>query len=112
MIHSCALLCPDFSHWEIIKSALSGASLYRSFRLLPTLFWTNLSGSSFRFVKKIIAGPSGVFICDECVGLCQDIIEEEVYDEEEVSEQVEMPTPAEIKKILDEYVIEIGRAHV
>ena len=62
-------------------------------------------GKPQEVVKKIIAGPSGVFICDECVGLCQDIIEEEVYDEEEVSEQVEMPTPAEIKKILDEYVI-------
>lgn len=55
-------------------------------------------------VKKIIAGP-GVFICDECVGLCQDIIDEEIYDDEEMIEQVEMPTPAEIKKVLDEYVI-------
>lgn len=62
-------------------------------------------GKPQEVVKKIIAGPSGVFICDECVGLCQDIIEEEVYDEEEVVEQVDMPTPAEIKKILDEYVI-------
>lgn len=62
-------------------------------------------GKPQEVVKKIIAGPSGVFICDECVGLCQDIIEEEVYDDEEIIEQVEMPTPAEIKKILDEYVI-------
>ncbi len=62
-------------------------------------------GKPQEVVKKIIAGPSGVFICDECVGLCQDIIEEEVYDEEEIVEQIEMPTPAEIKKILDEYVI-------
>ena len=62
-------------------------------------------GKPQEVVKKIIAGPSGVFICDECVGLCQDIIEEEVYDENDVVEQVEMPTPADIKKILDEYVI-------
>ena len=62
-------------------------------------------GKPQEVVKKIIAGPSGVFICDECVGLCQDIIEEEIYDEEEITEQVEMPTPAEIKKVLDEYVI-------
>ena len=56
-------------------------------------------------VRKIIAGP-GVFICDECVTLCQDIIEEEIYDmPEEKVEQVEMPTPAEIKKVLDDYVI-------
>ena len=61
-------------------------------------------GKPQEVVKKIIAGP-GVFICDECVGLCQVIIEEEVYDEEDIIEQIEMPTPAEIKKVLDEYVI-------
>ena len=61
-------------------------------------------GKPQEVVKKIIAGP-GVFICDECVSLCQDIIEEEVYDEDDIVEQIEMPTPAEIKKILDEYVI-------
>ena len=55
-------------------------------------------------VKKIIAGP-GVFICDECITLCQDIMEEEKYDEEIAEENSEIPTPAEIKKILDEYVI-------
>ena len=55
-------------------------------------------------VKKIIAGP-GVFICDECITLCQDIMEEEKYDEEIAEENLEIPTPAEIKQILDEYVI-------
>ncbi len=55
-------------------------------------------------VKKIIAGP-GVFICDECITLCQDIMEEEKYDEEIAEENLEIPTPAKIKKILDEYVI-------
>ena len=43
-------------------------------------------GKPQEVVKKIIAGP-GVFICDECVNLCQDIIEEEVYDEDDIVEQ-------------------------
>lgn len=55
-------------------------------------------------VKKIIAGP-GVFICDECVSLCTDIIDEEVFDDVELEETSDMPSPAEIKKVLDEYVI-------
>ena len=58
-------------------------------------------------VKKIIAGP-GVYICDECINVCQEIIEDEFYEEDEESEEVEVqkiPTPEEIKKILDEYVI-------
>ena len=55
-------------------------------------------------VKKIIAGP-GVFICDECVSLCNDIIDEEVYDETITEEIENIPSPAEIKKTLDEYVI-------
>ena len=58
-------------------------------------------------VKKIIAGP-GVYICDECIGVCQEIIEDEFYDEDEEIENVEeetIPTPEEVKKILDEYVI-------
>jgi len=61
-------------------------------------------GKPQEVVKKIIAGP-GVYICDECIALCQDIIDEEVFEPEEVIEQVEMITPAEIKKTLDDYVI-------
>ena len=61
-------------------------------------------GKPQEVVKKIIAGP-GVYICDECIALCQDIIDEEVYETEERVEQVDMLTPAEIKKVLDEYVI-------
>ena len=61
-------------------------------------------GKPQEVVKKIIAGP-GVYICDECIALCQDIIEEEVYETEEKVEQVNMLTPAEIKKVLDDYVI-------
>ena len=61
-------------------------------------------GKPQEVVKKIIAGP-GVYICDECIALCQDIIEEEVYDVVEEVEQVDMLVPAEIKKVLDDYVI-------
>lgn len=63
-------------------------------------------GKPQEVVKKIIAGP-GVYICDECIALCQDIIDEEAFemDDKIQSEQVDMLTPAEIKKILDDYVI-------
>ena len=61
-------------------------------------------GKPQEIVKKIIAGP-GVYICDECIALCQDIIEEEIYEPEERVEPVEMLIPSEIKKILDDYVI-------
>ena len=61
-------------------------------------------GKPQEVVKKIIAGP-GVYICDECIALCQDIIDEEVYETNEKYEQVNMLTPAEIKKTLDDYVI-------
>ena len=57
-------------------------------------------------VRKLIAGPSGVYICDECVDICADIIEEE-YEEEPVMEEMEINLlkPVEIKKFLDDYVI-------
>ena len=61
-------------------------------------------GKPQEVVKKIIAGP-GVYICDECIALCQDIIDEEIFEPEEKLEQVDMLTPAEIKKVLDDYVI-------
>ena len=54
-------------------------------------------------VRKLVAGP-GVYICDECIELCNEIIEEEVGMEEEVSYE-EIPKPQEINTILDEYVI-------
>ena len=60
-------------------------------------------------VKKLIAGPS-VFICDECVDLCNDIIREEVQDVEEHESQDSLPIPSEIKAKLDEYVIGQDRA--
>ena len=61
-------------------------------------------GKPQEVVKKIIAGP-GVYICDECIALCQDIIDEEIFESDEKIEQVDILTPAEIKKVLDDYVI-------
>ena len=58
-------------------------------------------------VRKLIAGPSGVYICDECVEICADIIEEEYEEEEEIldSDDINLLKPVEIKEHLDEYVI-------
>ncbi|MBO5473970.1 MAG: ATP-dependent Clp protease ATP-binding subunit ClpX [Lachnospiraceae bacterium] len=57
-------------------------------------------------VRKLIAGPSGVYICDECVDICADIIEEEYEEEPETEEmEINLLKPAEIKKFLDDYVI-------
>ncbi len=57
-------------------------------------------------VKKLIAGPAGVYICDECVEICSDIIEEE-YEEDPVEEELDINLlkPVEIKEFLDDYVI-------
>jgi len=66
-------------------------------------------GKSQREVKKLIAGPT-VYICDECIELCNDIIAEE-YGREEVAEHTsKVPKPRDIKKILDDYVIGQDRA--
>lgn len=61
-------------------------------------------------VKKLIAGPNGAYICDECVGICADILDEEFENEEDVQEDVEgmninLLKPKEIKEFLDDYVI-------
>jgi len=66
-------------------------------------------GKSQKEVKKLIAGPT-VYICDECIGLCNDIIAEEVDREEAFSSGTPLPKPSEIKAILDEYVIGQERA--
>ncbi|KPK15097.1 MAG: ATP-dependent Clp protease ATP-binding subunit ClpX [Myxococcales bacterium SG8_38] len=66
-------------------------------------------GKSQKEVKKLIAGPT-VYICDECIGLCNDIIAEEVEREESLTTSTPLPKPAEIKSILDEYVIGQERA--
>lgn len=61
-------------------------------------------GKSQDEVKKLIAGP-GVFICDECVSLCNSIIEEEFKDVDNIQERIDLPKPIEIKDVLDDYVI-------
>lgn len=65
-------------------------------------------GKSQNEVKKLIAGPT-VYICDECVELCNDIIAEE-YERDEVNRATQIPKPAEIKAALDQYVIGQERA--
>lgn len=78
------------------NSGSGGKTLYCSF-----------CGKSQTEVKKLIAGPS-VFVCDECVELCNDIIKEETHEKPESSE-VKLPKPKEIAAFLDEYVV--GQLH-
>ncbi len=58
-------------------------------------------------VRKLIAGPNGIYICDECVDICADIIEEEYEEEQPVQDEMEINLlkPVEIKEFLDDYVI-------
>lgn len=57
-------------------------------------------------VRKLIAGPNGAYICDECIDVCAEIIEEEFeYDERRAFDDINLLTPEEMKKFLDEYVI-------
>src|SRR6202007_1258316 len=66
-------------------------------------------GKSQDEVRKLIAGPT-VYICDECIDLCNDIIAEECDQEETLSATSAVPKPSEIKKVLDQYVIGQERA--
>ena len=72
------------------------------------LLYCSFCGKSQNEVRKLIAGPS-VFICDECVDLCNDIIHEELNDNNE-TEVFDLPKPIEIKQILDDYVIDQDEA--
>ena len=67
-------------------------------------------------VRKLIAGP-GVYICDECIGVCMSILDEELYPvstsaQNELEKPENLPTPRELKAVLDEYVIGQDRARV
>ena len=73
------------------------------------LLYCSFCGKSQHEVRKLIAGPS-VFICDECVDLCNDIIREEVQDDASETAGEKLPKPSEIKTTLDEYVIGQERA--
>jgi ATP-dependent Clp protease ATP-binding subunit ClpX len=72
------------------------------------LLYCSFCGKSQHEVRKLIAGPS-VFVCDECVELCNDIIREELEDKAERARD-KLPKPHEIKNVLDEYVIGQERA--
>ncbi len=73
------------------------------------LLYCSFCGKSQHEVRKLIAGPS-VFICDECVDLCNDIIREEMEDIEADDTAHKLPSPKEISGILDQYVIGQERA--
>nr|MBO2479644.1 ATP-dependent Clp protease ATP-binding subunit ClpX [Bacillota bacterium] len=65
-------------------------------------------GKTQEQVRKLVAGP-GVYICDECIELCTEIVEEELGNEEEFNLQ-DVPKPSEIRQFLDQYVIGQERA--
>lgn len=73
------------------------------------LLYCSFCGKSQHEVRKLIAGPS-VFICDECVELCNDIIREEMQDRLASGKSSNLPTPHEIRDILNQYVIGQDRA--
>ena len=65
-------------------------------------------GKTSEQVRKLIAGPNGAYICDECVDICSEIIEEELLDDDTVvseKESINLLKPQELKAFLDEYVV-------
>jgi ATP-dependent Clp protease ATP-binding subunit ClpX len=73
------------------------------------LLYCSFCGKSQHEVRKLIAGPS-VFVCDECVELCNDIIREEVQEKSPGIKGAKLPLPRDINRILDDYVIGQNRA--
>ncbi len=72
------------------------------------LLYCSFCGKSQHEVRKLIAGPS-VYVCDECVELCNDIIREEIKEKKKKEKKEALPTPIEIRESLDDYVI--GQEH-
>lgn len=72
------------------------------------ILYCSFCGKSQHEVKKLIAGPS-VFVCDECVELCNDIIREEIHEVHHEETEAQLPKPKEIAEFLDQYVI--GQPH-
>ena len=56
-------------------------------------------------VRKLVAGPRNVYICDDCIELCSEIIEDDEMDEVVITDEIDLPKPKEINEILDQYVI-------
>ena len=73
------------------------------------LLYCSFCGKSQNEVRKLIAGPS-VYVCDECVELCNDIIREEQEEGEETASENALPIPEKIRSTLDDYVISQDRA--
>ncbi|MBR3517057.1 MAG: ATP-dependent Clp protease ATP-binding subunit ClpX [Lachnospiraceae bacterium] len=71
----------------------------------PKKIKCSFCGKSQDAVRRMIAGPEGIYICDECVEICSDIIEEEEYDDPEEGLNINLFKPVEIKEFLDTYVI-------
>lgn len=76
---------------------------------IPTNIRCSFCGKAQEMVKRIVAGPKNVFICDECINVCNSIIDNDDYYEEDTKyeniKSTDIPKPSEIKSILDEYVI-------
>ena len=76
---------------------------------IPTNIRCSFCGKAQEMVKRIVAGPKNVFICDECINVCNSIIDNDDYYEEDAKyeniKSTDIPKPSEIKSILDEYVI-------
>ena len=75
-------------------------------KMMDDIVRCSLCNKSQAQVRKLIAGPNGTYICDECIGICSEIIEEELdYNDRRALDDINLLTPEEIKAFLDDYVI-------